>query len=183
MLAAVAAGGEKLILGRVSGVYGVEGWVKVYSETDPRDGITGYDPWYLRQRSHSQSEWRELRVENGRRQAKTVIAKLQGVDDRDAARQLIGALIAITPDQLPQLEQGEYYWRDLIGMRVINTEGVELGVVRRLMETGANDVMVVGTADGDDSAKENLIPWTPGRAVLEVDVERREIRVDWDADF
>jgi 16S rRNA processing protein RimM len=181
---ALSAENEKLIVGRISGVYGVKGWVKVYSDTDPREGITDYNPWYLKQGSGNNGEWREVTVETGRRQAKTVIAKLEGVDDRDAAMQLSGALIAIMPDQLKKLAKGEYYWRDLIGLRVINREDVELGMVQRLMETGANDVLVVagGSADRRES-KEHLIPWTLGQAVLEVDLEQQLIRVDWDEDF
>ncbi len=179
---ALSAENEKLIIGRISGVYGVKGWVKVYSDTDPREGITDYNPWYLKQGSGNNGEWREVKVETGRRQAKTVIAKLEGVDDRDAAMQLSGALIAIMPGQLKQLAKDEYYWRDLIGLRVINREGVELGTVQRLMETGANDVLVVGSADRWDG-KEHLIPWTMGQAVLEVDLGQQLIRVDWDEDF
>ena len=176
----MSAADDKLIIGRISGVHGVTGWVKVYSETDPREGITAYNPWYIRQGGLEKARWREVRVEQGRRHAKTVIAKLAGVDDREAAMQLIGALIAIRPDQLQALGEGEYYWRDLIGCRVVNTEGIELGTVRRLMETGANDVLVVSREQG---GKEHLVPWTPGEAVLQVDLERGRIDVDWDADF
>jgi 16S rRNA processing protein RimM len=180
----LSAENEKLIIGRISGVYGVKGWVKVYSDTDPREGITDYNPWYLQQGSGNNGEWRQVTVEAGRRQAKTVIAKLEGIDDRDAAMQLSGALIAIMPDQLNELAKGEYYWRDLIGLRVINREGVELGTVRRLLETGANDVLVVaGGKSASQGGRELLIPYTPGRAVVEVDLEQRLIRVDWDEDF
>jgi 16S rRNA processing protein RimM len=181
---ALSAETEKLIVGRISGVYGVKGWVKVHSDTDPREGITNYNPWYIKQGSRENGEWHEVQVENGRRQAKTVIAKLEGVDDRDMAMQLTGALIAIMPEQLQSLGNGEYYWRDLIGLRVINREGVELGMVLRLLETGANDVLVVGTDQpGRQVGREHLIPWTLGQAILEVDLEQGLIRVDWDEDF
>lgn len=173
----MSATDEKLIIGKISGVYGVKGWVKVHSDTEPREGITQYNPWYLQQRG----EWQEVRVEAGRRQAKTVIAKLEGCDDRDAAMMLIGAEIAIRSDQLRELNKDEYYWRDLIGLRVTNKEGVELGTVQRLMETGANDVLVVKGQRGD--SKEHLIPWTLHQAVLDVDLEQGLIQVDWDADF
>ena len=183
MSQARSAADDKLIVGKISGVYGVKGWIKVHSNTDPRDGITTYNPWYIQRGSHGKGEWREIRVEHGRRQAKTVIAKLEGVDDRDAAMQLTGATIAIRRDQLPALGEDEFYWRDLIGLRVINKEGVELGSVRRLMETGANDVLVVSTEERDAVQKEHLIPWTPGQAVLDVDLERGSVCVDWDEDF
>ena len=181
---AMSAANEKLIVGKISGVYGVKGWVKVYSDTDPREGIADYNPWYIKQGGHGKGEWREIRLEQGRRQAKTVIAKLEGVDDRDAAMQLTGALIAITPDQLQALSENEFYWRDLIGLRVINREGIELGTVQRLMETGANDVLVVRDEQtAEQGGREHLVPWTPGQAVLEVDLEQGRILVDWDEDF
>ena len=176
----MSAADDKLIIGRISGVYGVKGWVKVHSETDPREGITAYDPWYVEQGGQGKDRWREFRVEQARRHAKTVVAKLAGVDERDAAMMLTGALIAIRPDQLQPLDEGEYYWRDLIGCRVINREGIELGTVRRLMETGANDVLVVSR---EQNNSEHLVPWTPGEAILQVDLERGRIDVDWDAEF
>lgn len=177
----MSAADEKLILGKISGVYGVKGWVKVHSDTEPREGITEYSPWYLRQGSHGEGEWRQVRVEQGRRHAKTVIAKLEHVDDRDAAMLLTGAVIAISAEQLPALGKAEFYWRDLVGLRVINTKGIELGTVRRMLETGANDVLVV--SDNTRGGKEHLVPWTPGNAVLDVDLEHGQIRVDWDEDF
>jgi 16S rRNA processing protein RimM len=120
-------------------------------------------------------------VEDGRPQAKTVIAKIKGCDDRDAAIMLTGALIGIDPTQLPELPENEYYWRDLIGLRVINTEGVDLGIVRELRETGANDVLIVRSGAGE--THERLIPWTPGNAVVEVDLQQGLLLVDWDEDF
>ncbi len=177
----MSAADEKLIIGKISGVYGVKGWVKVYSDTEPKEGITQYNPWYLRQPGRQQGEWREVQVESGRRQAKTVIAKLDGCDDRDAAMLLTGAEIAIRQDQLKELNKDEYYWRDLIGLRVTNREGVELGTVHRLMETGANDVLVVKGQDKE--SKEHLIPWILNQSVLDVDLEQGLIQVDWDADF
>lgn len=173
---------EKLIVGKISGVYGVKGWIKVYSDTDPRERIADYNPWYLKLAGEqADAQWREVRIEAGRPQAKTIIVKIEGCDDRDAAMQLTGAVIGIRQDQLQALDNNEFYWRDLIGLRVTNKEGVELGTVQRLMETGANDVLVVRAQDRE--SKERLIPWTLGQAVLDVDLEQGLIQVDWDADF
>ena len=177
---AMSAASDKLIVGRISGVYGVKGWIKVHSETDPREGIARYNPWFLKRGGHGKGEWREVHVEECRRHAKTIIAKLDGVDDRDQAQCLAGDLIGISPDQLQVLAENEFYWRDLIGLRVFNREGIELGTVRRLMETGANDVLVVGP---DKGGREHLVPWTPGNAILRVDTALGRIEVDWDADF
>lgn len=162
-----------LELGKITGVFGVKGWVKVFSNTDPREGIVQYSPWLI----YQQGEWKEIKVLDGKRQAKTVIARLDGIDDRDQAMLLAGAKIAIRPEQLAALKPDEYYWRDLIGCHVVNTEGIDFGVVDSMMETGVNDVLVV---KGD---RERLIPFTQGHAVLDVDLSAAKITVDWDADF
>lgn len=167
---------EKIIVGKINGVYGVKGWVKVFSETDPREGITKYNPWYLKQ----QGKWREVKVESGRRQAKTIVAKLEGFDDRDESMLLNGAVIGIEPEQMDSLKQDEFYWRDLIGCRVVNQQNIELGIVSKILETGANDVLVV-KSDQDD--REHLVPWTMGIAVIEVDLKQHLILVDWDENF
>ena len=164
---------ELLELGKISGVFGVKGWVKVHSFTDPRDRIAEYGSWQIKQKG----QWREVKLEAGKSQGKTVIAKLEGIDDRDEAMLLMGAKIAIRQDQLEKLDADEYYWRDLEGLQVINTEGVDLGTVSHMMETGANDVMAV---KGD---QERLIPFTQGHAVQKVDLSAGVITVEWDADF
>jgi len=164
---------KKIIVGKINGVYGVKGWVKVFSETDPREGITKYNPWFIKLRG----EWREVKVEIGRRQAKTIVAKLEGFDDRDESLLLNGAVIGIKPEQMDCLKRDEFYWRDLIACRVVNQQGDELGIVDELLETGANDVLVV-KSDQDD--REHLIPWTLDYTIIEVDLEQSLITVDWD---
>lgn len=162
-----------LELGKISGVFGVHGWVKVFSSTDPREGIIEYTPWLV----YHQGQWREMQLEAGQRQGKMIIAKLVGVDDRDQAMLLSGAVIAVPADKLKKLKKDQYYWRELEGLLVITTAGVDLGRVDHLMETGANDVLVVR---GD---RERLIPYTPGHAVQKVDMAAGVITVDWDPDF
>lgn len=169
-------GGEdprKLLVGRISGVFGVKGWVKVYSYTDPRDNILNYPRWYLKQGG----QWQAVEVESGRKQGKAVVAKIEGCDDRDAALALRDVEIAIDRDQLEVLGADEFYWTDLIGLRVVTIDGIELGEVDRLIETGANDVLVV---KGD---RERLIPYVREQVVRSVDLEAGEIRVDWDPEF
>jgi len=185
---------EKIILGRITGVYGVKGWVKVFSFTEPMESIVDYSPWYIRAENRKNAPWTKVKLKAGKRHAKTVVVKLEHCNDRDEAMSYIGTEIAIEPEQLEQLtEKHEYYWRDLIGLRVINQQGVELGVVKSLMETGANDVLVVtDQVDADDStkgdgtgkqSKERLIPWTMHNTVIAVDLEQGIIEVDWDPDF
>jgi 16S rRNA processing protein RimM len=196
---------EKIIVGRITGVYGIKGWIKVFSHTDPMEAIVDYSPWFIRPRAKSQAVWTQVKLKAGKRHAKTVVAKLDGCNDRDAAMAYVGTEIAILPQQLESLkEKNEYYWRDLIGLRVINQQNVELGVVKSLLETGANDVLVVASevereiepeevTDISSNAvsnnteavkvKERLIPWTMNNAIIAVDLERQIIEVDWDAEF
>jgi 16S rRNA processing protein RimM len=159
---------ESLVLGYISGLHGVQGWVKVFSYTDPRDNILNYSPWQLNGRS--------LKVEHGQIQGKGLIAKLEGVDDRDAAAALMGAEITIPRESLPPLPEGEYYWADLRGLRVLNTSGRLLGVVDHLIETGANDVLVV------KGERETLIPLVFGIIVLEVNLAGGSLLVAWESD-
>ena len=180
---------EKVILGRITGVYGVKGWLKVFSFTDPMEAIVDYSPWYIRAEGRKKAAWNRVELKAGKRHAKTVVVKLENCNDRDAAMAFIGSEIAIEPEQLESLkEKNEYYWRDLIGLRVINQQNVELGVVKDLLETGANDVLVVTSeiesAEGSAAeVRERLIPWTMNNAIIAVDMERKVIEVDWDPEF
>jgi 16S rRNA processing protein RimM len=180
---------EKVLLGRITGVYGVKGWVKVFSYTDPMEAIVDYNPWLIRAENRKNAPWSKVKLKAGKRHAKTVVAKLENCNDRDAAMAYIGTEIAIEKQQLEELtEENEFYWRDLIGLRVINQQDVELGVVKSLMETGANDVLVVvSEIDTEDGANketiERLIPWTMNNAIIAVDLEHKVIEVDWDPDY
>ncbi|MBA3563528.1 MAG: ribosome maturation factor RimM [Gammaproteobacteria bacterium] len=164
---------RRVLLGSISGVYGVRGWVKIRSATEPRERIIEYAPWQI----GIGGSWREWRVEEGRRHGDGVIAKLAGVDDRDDAVALVGAEIAVPRSCLPPSGEDEYYWADLIGLRVMTLEGVALGTVERLLETGANDVLVV------QNGRERLIPFLRERVVRSVDLEAGVLQVDWDPDF
>ncbi|WP_031435703.1 ribosome maturation factor RimM [Methylomarinum vadi] len=161
-------------VGEINGVFGVKGWVKVFSFTEPRENILNYSPWYLQRKG----ETKEMHLVGGQRQGKLVVAALEGVADRDAAAALIGWDILIDKEQLPVPEQGEYYWADLVGLRVETEQGEALGIVDHLMETGANDVLVV-----KDGKKERLIPFLQQQTVLNVDIENGLMIVDWDPDF
>ncbi len=166
-----------IILGRVTGLYGVKGWVKVFSDTDPREGIANYSRWLLK-RQHG---WQRIDVESGRKQGKYIVVKLAGIDDRDMAATLSGCEIAVTRDQLATARPGEYYWLDLEGLKVATTDGIELGIVDHLFETGANDVLVV--REESSGGRERLIPYVPGQVVTEVDLQEKRMIVDWDPEF
>ena len=164
---------SKVVLGRISGLLGIRGWVKVYSHTEPRENIAGYQNWYLQ----CGGDWQPVRVEQGRRHGKGVVVKLVGIEDRDQAAGLIDCDIAIDREQLPPLPPGEYYWADLEGLRVVTLEGAELGRVSHLFATGANDVMVV------TGERERLLPFVQPDIIRRVDPEQGLIEVDWDPEF
>jgi len=166
-------GDGMVVLGRVSGVFGVRGWVKLVSETDPPDNILGYVPWYLRGREG----WRACRPLEGKAHGKGMIACIEGCDNRDQAAVLVGSEIAVPRGQLPALNPDEFYWSDLEGLRVQTPDGTELGRVSHLFETGANDVLVV------IGERERLIPYLWGQVVLRVDLEADLMVVDWDPRF
>ncbi|MEY1662719.1 ribosome maturation factor RimM [Isoalcanivorax beigongshangi] len=171
---------DALVIGRIVAAYGIKGWVKVQSFTDPRENIFDYQPWFIRM----DAGWQPIKLANGRLQGKGLVALLDGVVDRtDVERRLIGRDIAIARDTLPPAADDEIYWRDLIGLRVKLADGRDLGRLDRLFETGANDVMVVrGDRDSMDR-QERLIPWLPGDVVGDIDTEAGTVEVDWDPEF
>lgn len=165
---------DYIVVGRINGLHGVRGWVKVFSHTQPRENILSYRTWHLL----LDGQWVATELLNGRQQGKGIVAHLKGCDDREQAAGLMGTEVAIRREQLAETGPGEYYWAELQGLRVINAEGVELGVVDHLLETGANDVLVVL-----DGTIERLIPYVPGQYVVDVALDEGVMRVNWDPDF
>jgi 16S rRNA processing protein RimM len=160
-------------LGRVSGVFGVKGWLKVQSYTHPRTNIATFGAWFLR----APSTQRGFEVEAAREHDAGMVVKLRGLDDRDRAREWLGAEIVVERARLPPLAVGEFYWTDLEGLEVRTTAGVMLGKVDHLLATGAHDVLVVR---GD---KERLIPFVTASVVQRVDLAAGVIVVNWAPDY
>jgi len=163
-----------VLVGRISGIYGVRGWVKVYSYTQPRENILSYLPWQV---GSEDGGWRIMKVVEGRSQGKGIVAHLEGFNDRDEVRSLIGLDIKVGRDQLPQAAEDEYYWADLVGLQVETIDGVVLGKIDHLYDTGANDVVVV---QGD---RERLIPFVRGDVITDIDLDNGVMLVDWDPEF
>lgn len=174
-----------VVMGRVVAPYGVFGWLKVVPDTEAIDGLFDYDNWWL----GKGNDWRELEVETAKIHNDVILVKLQGIDDRDAAFACKGKHIAVPRSWLPEPEENEYYWSDLIGVRVKNLQGVDFGLIHDVLETGANDVIAVrmdepAVEPGQSKAKpvERLLPFIAS-VVLEVDLKAKTMLVDWDPEF
>ena len=168
---------RQVMVGRVSGIFGVQGWVKIYSFTQPIENIFRYSPWRLRKENQSEATANDYEVVDSRRQGKGLVAQFSGIDDRDKAVALVGAEIFVERRQFAGTQPGEHYWADLVGLPVETVDGQPLGLVDSLLATGANDVMVV---EGD---RRHLVPFIAGQVVKDVDMDAGKIVVEWDPDF
>lgn len=169
-----------VVLGRVIAPFGVQGWVKLFPLGDDPLGWRKLPAWWLGSDPEG-TEWQRYELEGLKPHGKGLVAKLKGVDDRAAAEALDGSYFGAPRETLPQPQQDEYYWADLIGLDVVNAQGVKLGQVAELLATGANDVLVVRDGEGK-AMRERLLPFV-AQVVSEVDVPKRLIRVDWEADW
>ncbi|WP_395377083.1 ribosome maturation factor RimM [Marinicella sp. W31] len=155
-----------ITVGKISGHFGVKGWVKVISYTEPRNNIFSYSEWLIENENHVLTQ--------GKPHGKQLIAKLDGFDVREHSEVLIGKNICIEKSQLPDLGAEDFYWCDLVGLEVINQHTQSLGTVTTVFATGANDVLVV------KGEEEILIPYIPDMYITEVDIEAGHIVVDWE---
>lgn len=164
---------DLVVMGFVRGAFGVRGWVKVQADTQYADSLFDYPTWWLGRNG----DWKPYTFVDGSAQPKGLVVKFEGIDDREIAAAMRGMQIAIPRDQLPAAADDEYYWIDLIGLDVVNKEDIVLGKVSQLMETGANDVLVVrGETD------ERLIPFVSDY-IVDVDLAAKRITVDWGLDY
>jgi 16S rRNA processing protein RimM len=171
---------QQITLGKMGAVYGIKGWLKIHSFTDEPDAILDYFPWSLKLGNNVQT----VEITDWRKHNKGLIVKVAGIDDRDEAQALVGSEILTSEAALPELPQGDFYWRDLIGLSVVTNKGYDLGVVTDMMETGANDVLVVKANLNDGfSKKERLIPYLFEQVIESVSIENKQICVDWDPGF
>lgn len=159
-------------MGRIAAPFGVQGWIKIQPFTEEVDGLADFDSWWL----GDGKGWREVAVKGCNAHGATLVAKLEGCNDRDAAATLKGSQVAVPRSTLPRTAKDEYYWSDLIGLAVVNLQGEALGKVSGLLETGVHDVMVV------QNGQERLIPFI-AQYVIEVDVAGGQVRVDWGLDY
>ena len=181
-----------ITVGQISAVFGVKGWLKVHSYTEPMENILSYtcDQWLLEKNGQQQS----VKVDEARRHGNGIIVHIKDIDDRDVARQFCKSQIRIPVSAMPALDEDDFYWHQLQGLNVyqLNDQGMQgdlLGVVDYLLETGANDVLVIKTpgrgegSRGEGNSGEVLIPYVPEQVVKRVDIERRTLLVDWTPDW
>lgn len=160
-------------MGRISGPFGVKGWVKLQPFTKSPQSLLDYKEWWI----EGEQGWEALKVERAQVQNDAVGAKLAGCEDRDQAALFRGRQVAVPREAFPEAGENEFYWADLIGAKVVNTQDEDLGKVSEVFETGANDVLVV-----KQGSTERLIPFIE-QVVREVDLAKRVIRVEWGADY
>lgn len=173
---------DLLDMGRLSGVYGINGWLKVMSYTEPQSQLFTYTPWWLK----TAQGVRRVEIDANRAQGKGFVVHIQGLDDREQAAQLSGVTVAVERRLLPELEEDDYYWHELQGLRVVSQwqdQSHDLGRVVRLLETGANDVLVIAPDEQSMDDRERLVPYVPGQFVCSVDLAGGCIQVDWDPEF
>ncbi|WP_392561839.1 ribosome maturation factor RimM [Orbus sturtevantii] len=169
-----------IIVGKLGSSYGIRGWLRVFSFTEHPESLFGYKPWYI----FKAGEWQEAEVESFKPHNQDTIVKIKGINDRDDANTLTNFEIYVDAQELPALGEGDFYWKDLIGCKVIAVNGYDLGQVTDLMETGSNDVLVVKANLKDAfGAKERLIPFVDDQFIKHVDLSARTITVDWDPAF
>ena len=158
---------ELVLVGKISGIFGTRGWVKLFSYTRPRSNLLGY-PKLLLGPDHT-----EHKISDSKEHGNRLIALFTGIETREQAANLVNLEIFVARQWLGQANEGEYYWADLIGLEVLNRDGISLGRVARMYETGANDVMEL------DSKPPRLIPFVMDTYVEQVDLEGGKIYVDW----
>lgn len=169
-------------VGRITGVFGIKGWVKVKSFTQPESNIVKYSPWWLK----TQHGVKQVKITDKQFRPQGLVVHIEGVDDRDLAATFRNVDIAVELENFEELVDGDYYWHQLLGLRVVSLfEGQvsELGTVSSLLETGANDVLVVSPSDDSVDDTERLIPYVPETYVTSVDIEGKVLHVEWDPEF
>ncbi len=179
-------------LGRIQDAWGVKGWVRIHPHSADTSALLASSDWYLQPpearfargfsafSGHVQVHVAEIKTHSD-----GIVARLDGVDDRSAAEGLKGVRISVPRSAFPPAADGEYYWVDLIGLAVVNREGVHLGVVRDLMPTGPNSVLVMEyteTVDGVDTTAERMVPFVAAY-IDDVDLKARRITADWQTDY
>lgn len=167
-----------VVMGRIGAVWGIKGWVKVFSFAEPPENLLEYSHFYIKEAG----VLKQIELDQLKPHGKGFVGHIKGCDVREEAGRFTGCELLIPKSELPGLEEG-YYWHELEGLRVETVSGEVLGTVHHMMETGANDVLVVRGDEHSVDREERLVPWIPGQVITEVDLDQKVISVDWDKDY
>lgn len=173
---------DLITVGKIIGVFGIKGWLKIKSFTEPPDNIVNYSPLWLKTRHGL----KEIDIQEHQFRPQGLILHIRGIDDRDAAEELGRVELAVREHQLTELEEGDFYWHQLLGLKVIShfdSGEYTLGTVNDLLETGANDVLVVRPTGESIDDRERLVPFVTDTYIKKVDLETKTIWVEWDPAF
>ncbi len=185
--------GDAVELGRIQDAWGIKGWIRILPHSADTEALFAASQWFLQPPEArfargflAFSGCVSVSVEEIKAHADGLVARLEGVNDRNAAEALKGARIYLSRSAFPATPDGEYYWVDLIGLDVVNREGAHLGVVRDLMPTGPHSVLVLEyteqTSEGVEQVAERMIPFVAAY-VDDVNQAERKITVDWQVDY
>lgn len=164
---------KMLLVGKINGIFGIKGWVKIFSYTENKNNICQYLPLY----PSKNSQELPLEIETIKPHGKTIIAKIDGINNPDQAQLLLGKQLYINAKQRPKTRKNEYYWSDLVGLNVINQADEPQGVVKDLLSTGANDVLVIQWGD-----KKYLVPYV-ATYIISIDLNKKQMVLDWQSHF
>jgi 16S rRNA processing protein RimM len=179
---------ELTTLGRIGAAHGIKGWVKLISFTGPAENILSYRHFFLSHKSIPGSQAatgarEKIEIDESRAQGKHFIGHIKGCDDREQASVYTGRELQVETSTLPQLDTEDYYWYQLEGLKIINLQGDNLGQVDHLIETGANDVLVVRASQDSIDKEERLIPFIRDKVIKKVDLPGGTVQVDWEKDY
>ena len=170
-----------VIVGRVGRVHGIHGFIKIHSFTEPKENILNYKDWYF----FIDYTWQKLDIARLEVHDRQILAQIRGFEGREEAQKLTNIDIGIKKALLPELDSGEFYWHQLLGLKVLNAQGEVLGTITDILPTGANDVLVVNDERQAKPQNKNqvLIPYLPGKTITDINLQEKKIVVDWDWDF
>ena len=170
-----------VVMGRIGAAYGLKGWVKLFSFTDPPENLLEHRKFFIAG-GNGTTGLQEIEIDDARAQGQSFVGHIKTCNERDETRNYTGKELLLPKQVLPVLEEG-YYWHQLEGLRVVNLAGEDLGTVHHLLATGANDVLVVHASATSIDKQERLLPYVWGQVVLEVDLDSGVIKVDWERDY
>lgn len=165
-------------MGRIGAPWGIKGWVKLFSFADPPENLLDYHSFYIQGPAGLQV----LEFDEMKEHGQGFVGHIKGCDVRELTGGFTGKELLIAKQELPELEEG-YYWHQLEGLRVVTVSGQDLGTIQHLLETGANDVMVVQGDESSVDKQERLLPYVQDQVVKEVDLARQTMLVEWDKDY